>query len=137
MKPKNIPFDFLLDYLVPLEVVVKPMFGMFAIYAGEKIMLILRQRKDHPDTNGVWIATNKEHHRSLKNDLPGLCSISTYSNDTKETEWQILPADTDDFENSVIKVCEFIKHKDPRIGRKPKPGKTKTKSPVRTKKSRD
>ena len=128
MTRKNIPFDFLFDYLVPLEVTVKPMFGMFAIYVGEKIVLILRQRKDHQDTNGIWIATNQEHHKSLKNDLPCLRSISTYSDGTVETEWQVVPIDTDDFESSVIKVCEFIKHNDPRIGRIPKPRKTKIKS---------
>ena len=90
MTPKNIPFDFVFDYLLPLEVTVKPMFGVFAIYVGEKIMLILRQRKNYPDTNGVWIETKHEYHKSLKKDLPLLCSISGYKNDAFETGWQML-----------------------------------------------
>jgi hypothetical protein len=114
---KNIPFDFIFDNLLQLNLEVKPMFGLWAIYADTKIILMLRQRKDHPDTNGVWIATSLEHHRSLKKELPSLCSISNYSRGIKETEWQVLPADSDDFETSVIKVCELIKHGDPRIGR--------------------
>lgn len=120
MTKKNIPFDFVLDDLMPFDVTLKPMFGMWAIYSGEKIMLILRQRKDHPETNGVWVATNQEHHKSLKSDVPSLCSISTYSDGTKETEWQLLPMSADNFEASVAKVCELIKHGDRRIGRIPK-----------------
>jgi hypothetical protein len=125
MTRKNIPFDFVLDYLIPLDVTVKPMFGLWAIYVNEKIMLILRQRQDFPGTNGVWIATTQEHHKSLKSDLPSLCSITTYSNGIRETEWQVLPVDTNDFEASVRKVCELIKHSDHRIGRIPKSQKSK------------
>lgn len=104
---KNIPFDFVFDHLMPLDVTVKPMFGMWAIYAGEKILLILRQRKDRPETNGVWIATNSEHHKSLKSDLPSLRSIFAYEGSDKDTQWQLLPVEADDFEASVIKACEL------------------------------
>ena len=90
-------------------------------------MLVLRERKDHADTNGVWVATNKEHHKSLKSDLPSLRSFTIYAKAIKETGWQLLPADADDFEASVIKVCELIKHGDPRIGRLPTPKKSPAK----------
>jgi len=124
MSRKNLPFDFVLDYLMPLEVRVKPMFGLWAIYVEEKIMLILRQRKVNPEINGVWVATTPEHHQSLKKELPDLRSISTYADDgsnvSDETEWQLIPQDSDEFEASVRKVCEWIKHRDPRIGRIPK-----------------
>lgn len=119
MTRKNIPFEFVIDYLTPLEITVKPMFGLYAIYVNEKIMLVLRERKDHADTNGVWVATNKEHHKSLKTDLPSLRSFSIYAKAIKETEWQLLPVDADDFEASVKKVCDLIKRGDPRIGRIP------------------
>lgn len=123
MMSKNIPFSFVFDYLATIDITVKPMFGMFGVYVDEKILLILRQRKDHPDTNGVWIATQTEHHKSLKKELPSMCSISTYSDGIQETEWQVLPATSDDFEPSVIKVCNMITRGDPRIGRIPKAGK--------------
>jgi hypothetical protein len=123
---KYIPFTFDFDDLFPLEVKVKPMFGLWAIYVSKKIILILRQRPDFPETNGVWIATNQEHHKSLKNGLPSRCSISPYSDVSSETEWQVLPVDSDDFESSVRKVCELINHNDYRIGRIPIPVKPRT-----------
>jgi hypothetical protein len=117
MTRKNIPFNFVFDYLIPLDVTVKPMFGLWAIYVNGKIMLILRQRQDVPEINGVWIATNKEHHKSLKSDLPSLCPVSGYSDVNMETEWQVLPVDDNNFEASVRKVCELIKHSDHRPGK--------------------
>lgn len=120
MTKKNIPFDFVFDYL-PLDVTVKPMFGLWAINLKDKIVLVLRQRNDFVDTNGVWIATSKDHHKSLQKDFPALRSIPIFPKDAIETEWQLLPADSEDFESAVVKVCEFIKHNDPRIGRIPLP----------------
>ena len=134
---KNIPFDFVFDYLFPLEVKVKPMFGLFALYIGEKLVLMLRQRAQHPEINGVWIATSQEYHKSLKKAFPSLRSIAASSNGIAETEWQLLPVDTDDFEKSVITACELIKQNDPRIGRIPKPPKPKTKTAHGTKKPGD
>src|SRR5215217_1041083 len=134
---KNIPFDFVLDFLFPLDIKVKPMFGLFAVYVDEKIVLILRQRIQHPEINGVWIATSKDHHKSLRKAFPSLRSIAATSDNIAETEWQLLPVDTDDFEKSVISACELIKQNDPRIGRIPKPRKPKTKTAHGTKKAGD
>jgi hypothetical protein len=122
MTKKNIPFSFVFEYLLPLVPAVKPMFGLWAIYVHEKIVLILRQRPDLPGTNGVWIATSSEHHASLKIDLPAICSIAGYSSVIKESEWQMIAENIDDFETSVRKVCELIVQGDERIGRWPKPG---------------
>lgn len=125
---RSIPFEFVLDYLGPLDFTVKPMFGVWAIYVDQKIVLILKQRNDNPDTNGVWIATYKKHHKSLKNELPSLHSISSSYIGLKETEWQVLPIDTEDFETAVRKVCELIKHNDSHIGRVPKSRQTLSKA---------
>ena len=124
---KNIPFAFVLDYLLPVEPVIKPMFGSFAVYANKKILLVLRDRKDHPGANGVWIATSREYHNSLKKDFPSMCSVYLLSEGKSETNWQMIPAAADDFESSVIKCCELILQNDPRIGRVPKPRKRKIK----------
>ena len=131
---KNIPFDFVLDYLVPLEVIIKPMFGMHAIYVAEKMVLVLCQRTKNMESNGVWIATSHKHHKSFKKEFRSLRSVFKYANNDKETEWQLLPEDADDFEKSVIQVCELIKQNDPRIGRIHKRPKTKSKSSVGPKK---
>ena len=122
---KKMPFAFVLDYLLSLAPVVKPMFGCYSVYLGEKIMLILRNRKDHPDCNGVWLATSREAHQSLKKDFPSMRSISIFTDGTAETTWQMHPLDADDFESSVIKACEFILQGDERIGRIPKQKKSK------------
>ena len=94
------------------------MFGCHALYVGEKIILILRERKDHTEDNGVWIATSSEHHASLKKEFPSLRSIQVLGE--KETEWQNISAGADDFESSVIRICELIKKGDKRIGKIPK-----------------
>lgn len=98
---------------------------MYSVYLGDKILLILRQRNEHPDSNGVWIATNKERHESLKKELLSLQSIPEYTKGISETEWLLLPVGDEHFESSVIKVCELIKQHDIRIGRIPKLKKTK------------
>lgn len=116
---KKIPFAFVLDQLMPLNPVIKPMFGCYAVYSGEKIVLILRNRKDHPDVNGVWLATSQDAHVSLKKDFPSMCSISILTDGKAETAWQMLPLDADDFEPSVMKACQFILQGDERIGRVP------------------
>jgi hypothetical protein len=129
-KPKkSITFDFVIDYLAPLDPIVKPFFGSHAIYVGEKLMFILRNKNNNTDCNGVWISTSHEHHKSLKKDFPSLCSVAVLNDRRKdsETNWQMLRAQDDDFEPMVIKACELVLHKDPRIGKVPKPKKKKRK----------
>jgi hypothetical protein len=65
------PFDFILDYLLPVEMTVKPFFGMFAIYYREKLLLILRERNNQPGMNGIWIATNGSGASLLRHDIRG------------------------------------------------------------------
>lgn len=112
------PFSFVFDYLYPKEPRIKPMFGCYALYLDRKIVLILRKRKVHPEANGVWLATAKEHHSSLKKLFPSMRSIGLLGE--QPTNWQVLPETSTDFESSVIKACELIVKGDPRIGRIPK-----------------
>lgn len=117
---KKIPFSFVLDLLFPIDMVIKPMFGCHAIYVKEKMMLMLRDRKDHEDANGIWFATSKVHHASLKKQFPSMTSVMILSNGKNETEWQMIHADDENFENYVTQLCEMIKKKDERIGKIPK-----------------
>jgi hypothetical protein len=118
--PRKIPFPFITDLLFPLNIIVKPMFGCHAIYVKEKIMLILRDREDHEDANGVWIATSKEHHPSLKKEFPSMHSVFILSNGKGETEWQMIHVDDDNFESYAMRLCELVLKRDERIGRIPK-----------------
>ncbi len=127
MSKTSIPFSFILDYLTPLEIRIRPMFGAHAIYVEQKIVFIVRDRNTHTDCNGVWIATSHEHHKSLKREFPNMHSVYVLSDGKGETGWQMLHAEADDFESSVIRSCELVLHGDPRIGRIPKPKKKKKK----------
>ena len=127
MTGKKVPFEFVLEALLPLNPRVNPMFGAFGVYVGKKIVLALRNKEDHPKANGVWIATRSEHHSSLKKIFPSMRSIYLLSDGKAETQWQMLPLDADDFESAAIKICELILQGDERIGRIPKPRKKKKK----------
>jgi hypothetical protein len=110
----NTPFDFVLDYL-PSGIIIKKMFGMHYIYLGKRIMLILRQRPNEPELNGVWIATSKKHHDSLKEHIPELGAFFI-NNDERQGNWLFLKDDAEDFEGAAITVCGLISHGDQRIG---------------------
>src|SRR5208282_6026274 len=108
-----------LDALAPLSPRTRSMFGCLAIYVEDKIVLILRN-KDKPGQtadNGVWLATTKEHHESLRADFPSMRSIAVLGK--KVTGWQVLPSDAHDFEEAALRACEFVLAGDPRIGKVP------------------
>jgi len=117
MKTRSIPFDFVLEQLFALEPVVKPMFGCHGIYIKDKIVLVVRKKSAETFDNGVWIATSRDHHASLRRDFPSLRSISIFGK--RETEWQNIPEDATDFEESVMRACELILKNDLRIGKVP------------------
>lgn len=125
-RKKSIAFSFVLDELDSLHPIVKPMFGCHALYVGEKIVLITREKPDHPEDNGVWLATTTEHHTSLRKEFPSMRRIFLLGNG--ETSWQNLPVEADDFEESALKACVLIRKGDPRIGKIPKPRKRKKRS---------
>ncbi len=121
-KKGSVPFSFVLENLFSANPVVKQMFGCHSIYINGKIVLSLRDKED--EDKGVWIATTKEHHASLKKEFPSMRSIRIFGPGT--SGWQVLPADADDFETNVNKACELILKGDERIGKIPKPKKRKT-----------
>jgi hypothetical protein len=116
---RGIPFDFIFDYLLPIETTVKPYFGMFAIYSGERLLLMLRERDNQPEMNGIWIATAKGGHESLKKELPALRRFSGLTETDSGNGWQMISPTEDDFEETAIRVCELIARRDPRIGKIP------------------
>ncbi len=117
-KPRSrVPHEFVLDALESVNPVTKPMFGCLAVYVKEKVVLILRDHRDHPADNGVWLATAPEYHDSLRREFPHMRSIQMFR--TPMTSWQILPADVTDFEESALHACELVLARDPRIGRVP------------------
>jgi hypothetical protein len=116
--PKRVPHEFVLEALADLAPRTHPMFGCLAVYVGEKIVLILRDRRDHTAADdGVWLATGKDHHPSLRRDFPSMRSIAVFGKEV--TGWQVLPASAPDFEAAALRACELIAANDPRIGKIP------------------
>jgi hypothetical protein len=114
---KIAPHEFVLDALAPLSPMTRPMFGCLAVYVGDKIVLILRDRKDSIGDNGVWVATTAEHHESLRRDFPLMRSIQLLGKQI--TGWQVLPVDAPDFEEAALRACKLILARDARIGKIP------------------
>ncbi|HEX3935103.1 MAG TPA: hypothetical protein VHW43_10530 [Puia sp.] len=119
---REIPYDFILDYLLRIETTVKPFFGMFSIYNGQKLLLMLRNRKDQPELNGIWVPTDRDGLESFKTELPSLRQIYGLGNTRKSAAiWLMVPPEAPDFERTAITLCDLIVHRDPRIGRLSKP----------------
>jgi hypothetical protein len=114
---KAAPHEFVLEALASLSPWTRPMFGCLAVYVGEKIVLILRDKPESTADNGVWLATVEEHHASLRREFPHMRSIRVLGK--KVTGWQVLPVDAPDFEQTALRACELIAAGDSRIGKVP------------------
>src|ERR1700689_3631749 len=129
---KTLPYEFVLDAVASLSPETRSMFGCLAVYVGDKIVLILRDRRGETADNGVWLATTEQHHESLLREFSHMRSIQLFGN--KVTGWQVLPVDAPDFEEAALRACELIVARDPRIGKGPAwrrvsgPGARKSKS---------
>jgi hypothetical protein len=118
VKPrKAVPHQFVLDAIAELSPTTRPMFGCLAVYIADKIVLILRDKRDGTADNGVWLATTKDQHDSLRREFPSMRSIEVLGKGV--TGWQVLPADAPDFEEAALRACERILAADPRIGKVP------------------
>jgi hypothetical protein len=115
---KPVPHEFVLDALASISPETRSMFGCLAVYVKDKIVFALREKRNETaDDDGVWLATTVEHHASLRRDFPSMRSIRVLGK--KVTGWQVLPADSPDFEESALRACEFVIAGDPRIGKVP------------------
>jgi hypothetical protein len=114
---RTVPYEFVLDALSPISPWSRPMFGCLAVYVEDKIVLALRDKQEHPEDNGVWLATTQEQHESLHREFPNMRSIGLLGK--RVTGWQVLPADSVDFEEAALRACELIVAGDLRIGKVP------------------
>jgi hypothetical protein len=63
------------------------MFGCLAVYVEDKVVLILREKREVTEDNGVWLATTEEHHQSLRREFPNMRSIRLFGKEV--TGWQV------------------------------------------------
>ena len=120
-KSIRIPYDFILNELFELDPFVKKMFGTHSIYIGEKIYFALRESEKKPIDNGIWIATNRQHHDTLFQMFDSLRYFETIP----MKKWILLPADADDFEEVGMALCEMVKENHPAVGTIPNSKKKK------------
>ena len=114
---KPVPHAFVLEAIAEVSPATRPMFGCLAVYVGEKIVLILRDKPGDSADNGVWLATTVDHHESLRREFPNMRSIQVFGK--RVTGWQVLPAEAPDFEEAALRACELVVAGDPRIGKVP------------------
>ena len=67
---KVVPHRFVLDAIAEATPGTHAMFGALAVYVGEKIVFLLRDRPDDPGANGVWVAIPVEDQECLSSDFP-------------------------------------------------------------------
>ena len=103
---KPVPHEFVLDAISALLPHTRPMFGCLAIYVRDKIVLILRDKHENTEDNGVWLATTEQHHESLRRELPNMRSIHVLGKAV--TGWQVIPAGAADFEEAALRACDLV-----------------------------
>jgi hypothetical protein len=114
----RIPYRFVIEELEPIDPVIKPMFGCYSVYIGDKICLFLCDREKPPYRKGVWVATTPESYLSLAQEFSSTSSVENPK--IGKSPWLLLPAAAVDFEEQAMHACEMILNRDPRIGRAPK-----------------
>lgn len=115
----KIPFAFVLDYLSD-DIVIKPMFGCYGIYANGRLCLFLMnrerpliRREAEPMQKGVYIATSEEHVPELKPMFPD----AEFEYLKAGKIWIFVSETLPEFEANVIRACEMITAGDARMGR--------------------
>jgi hypothetical protein len=132
-KRKSAPYPFIIEALAPLEPEVKPMFSGFAVYSGDKILVMLRDSPKHPEDNGVWLvfseAANLDDPRLLR-EFPSLRLIELLGG--KIVHWRLIPADSPTFESEALHACDLLLKHDARFGRIPESRKKRAVKPRRS-----
>jgi hypothetical protein len=81
-KRRSAPYPFILEALAPLEPEVRPMFSGFAVYVGEKIVLMLRDSPKQPEDNGVWLVSSVTANLAdpgIRKDFPSIRLIKLWA----------------------------------------------------------
>ena len=130
-KRKSPPYPFVLEALAPLEPEVKPMFSGFAVYIGDKIVLMLRDSLKQPRDNGLWLVfseTANPADPAHRRDFPSLRKIALLGDVIRH--WLLIPSDSPTFETEALHACDLILRHDSRIGRIPESRKSKPRKPT-------
>src|SRR5262245_64528368 len=114
---KKMPFAFALEELDAMAPLIKPMFGGFVVYLGERMTLFLYDQEKWPDFKGVSLATTPEQYRDLAQEFSSTRDAEPQK--IGKHPWLLLPSSAVDFEEQVLKYCEMILSGEPGTGRAP------------------
>lgn len=114
---RAVPHAFVLDALESLDPRTKPMFGCLAVYVGERIVFILRDRGGGDPDDGVWVAFESANEAAVRALFPALVRIEVF--ESRVSGWLKLSAKHRDFEDDVLTACELVRAHDPRLGKVP------------------
>jgi hypothetical protein len=107
------------------------MFSGFAVYLGDKIVLMLRDSAKQPEDNGVWLVFSETANLAdpgIRRDFPSLRLIGLLGG--KIAHWRLIPSDSPTFESEALQACQLLLKHDARFGRAPQsrqtwPGRTR------------
>jgi len=108
------------------------MFSGFAIYVGDKIVLVLRDSPNHPEDNGVWLVFSETANLAdseIRRDFPSIRLIGILGG--KIGHWRLIPVDSPTFETEALHACERLLKHDARFGRVPQSRQTLPRRPPR------
>lgn len=111
----NVPYQFVLKELYPLRPQIKKMLGCYSLNLNKKLMILLRDKDENPEYNGVFIATQPAYYKALQNEIH--TSRMEFDLDGSKDCWIFISEDLNDFEAIVAKACALIKNNDERIGK--------------------
>ena len=114
------PHAFFLEALAPMNPEVRRMFSGFAVYLGDRIVCMLRDRQESPKDNGVWLVLSDGTSPSdpdLRQEFPSLRAIGLLGG--KIRHWLLIPSDSPGVETEALHACDLLLHHDPRFGRIP------------------
>jgi hypothetical protein len=103
------------------------MFSGFAVYVGDKIMLMLRDSPKQPKDNGVWLVFSETadlDDPGIRRDFPSIRLIELLGG--KIGHWRLIPADSPTFESEALHACELLLTHDARFGRVPQSRQTRS-----------
>lgn len=106
------PFEFFIEWLYPLPLRHKKMFGVDAYYIDDYIMFALCTNEKYQPDHGIWIATKQEYHQKLTSIFTSIRPIKSLGIKT----WLVLPEAHDLFEEDAAMLVSLIKTQSPLIG---------------------
>lgn len=111
----KVPYDFVLRYLYPVRPQIKKMFGCYGLFIHKKLLMLLRNRENQPEFNGIFVATQPQFFDDLQNEIH--TSNMIFDLDGDPHTWVFLSEDLEEFDDKIKKACEMIKACDERIGK--------------------